>query len=154
MQNSPAQYIARLARSGRSAPQFWPIIAPIEPERPSRGTTAKLCNRPAAPKPATAASPWLASSAVRTDSPIGLIAFEKAAGPATRRIARLESAILHPRIFDGAIAICVLRMKKSAMIQASPYPMMEAYAAPATPNPSKPSAPVIRIGSRIQFATE
>ena len=106
MQNRPDHHIARRDRSARRAPQFWPTIAPIEPDSASRGTTAKLCNRPAAPKPATADSPWLASSAVSTERPIGLIALEKAAGPATDRIALLDAPTSQSRIAAGWICNC------------------------------------------------
>ena len=43
--------VAARDRSGMRAPQFCPTMAPIEPDRASRGTVAKLCSRPAAPAP-------------------------------------------------------------------------------------------------------
>ena len=91
MQNPAAHSAASRARSVRPAPQFCPTIAPIAPDRASSGTITKLCKRPAAPNPATAASPSSATQAVRTERPSGLIALEKAAGSPTLMIARAGS---------------------------------------------------------------
>ena len=113
---------------------------------------AKLWRRPAAPKAATASCPSSAISAVSTERPIGLIAFENDAGPATRMIARIGSrGFSHWRMSAGLNGRCVLPTQMTASTTATAQPISVAHAAPAMPIPSNPKAPVIMIGSSTQF---
>ena len=59
---------------------------PIPADNARRATIATDCTRVAAPNPATAASPSVATAAVTTAIPAGLIAFESDAGRPTRTI--------------------------------------------------------------------